>query len=140
MLEEFYPEDFSWADPSKLRTAQVFQLLDHWRQHEQDGMAPIKWNPLCRVFAPMTIRAQRCQKPSSSSEPDAPLEEHEASSCPPPKQAYSKHQSGEEDFDEDLQRILDDDSEDDSEYHHSYIPSPSPVPRPRVQRVSKPCK
>ena len=80
-------------------------------------MAPIKWNPLCKVFVPMTIWAQRRQKSSSPSEPDAPPEEREASSHHSPKHAYSKHQSGEEDFDEELHKILDDDSEDDSECH-----------------------
>ena len=56
MREECYPEGFSWADPSKLWNEQVFQLLDHWRQREEDGMDPIIWNPRCKVLASMNVK------------------------------------------------------------------------------------
>ena len=48
--ENCYPLGFQWADPSKIRVGQVFQLLDHWRQRKADGHEPLIWNPSCDVL------------------------------------------------------------------------------------------
>ncbi|KAH9008808.1 hypothetical protein EDB84DRAFT_1446695 [Lactarius hengduanensis] len=43
--EECFPLGFPWVDPSKLRLVQIFQLLDHWRQRQKEGLIPLIWNP-----------------------------------------------------------------------------------------------
>ena len=138
ILEECYPEAFSWADPSKLRTAQVFQLLGHWRQHEQDGVDPIIWNPLCKPLSSATIQTRQPKKRPSSPEPESPPGGMGESSEHGYSWESSDEQSGEEDFDDELQRILDEDSEDHSDSHCSITPSPSPCPHKRAQDLSEP--
>ena len=123
MLEECYLEGFSWVDPLKLWNAQVFQLLDHWRQHEEDGLDPIVWNPQCKAFAGIETRRQ--QKRPSSSESESPHEQRESSSSSTPRQALSDRQSEEENYDDDLRKIMDKDTSS----NHSPSPSPSPLPR-----------
>ena len=137
MLEECYPEGFSWADPSKLWNEQVFQLLDHWRQREEDGMDPIIWNPRCKVLASMNVKTWLCRKRPSTPQPELPLEERTTSLCSTPAQEISDHQSEEENFSEDLQKILDDDSEGYLEDHCSSTPLASPLPQQRVQDSSE---
>lgn len=131
MLEECYPEDFSWADPSKLRNIQVFQLLDHWRQREQDGMEAILWNPSCKALSPMTTQTRRRHRSLSPPEPQPLPVGRQVSLDSGSSQANPDHQSGEENFDDELQKILDEDSED-----CSSIPSRSPFPQPRPKRLS----
>ena len=130
MLEECYPEGFSWVDPSKLRNAQVFQLLDHWRQREEDGLDPIVWNPQCKAFAGIETRQRR--KRSSSPESESPHEQREASSSSTPRRAFSDRQSEEENFDNDLWKIMDKDT---SSSDHSPSPSPPPLPRRNVDAL-----
>ncbi|KAI9429489.1 hypothetical protein BJY52DRAFT_1232597 [Lactarius psammicola] len=40
---ECVPDGFQWADPSKLRIGDVFDLLNHWRQRKQDHLEPLIW-------------------------------------------------------------------------------------------------
>jgi hypothetical protein len=50
ILPECYPDDFPWADPSKIHITDVFRLLAHWRLCEQDGLTPLIWNPTCELL------------------------------------------------------------------------------------------
>ncbi|KAH9035046.1 hypothetical protein EDB84DRAFT_1437970 [Lactarius hengduanensis] len=43
--EECFPLGFPWVDPSKLHLVQIFQLLDHWRQRQKEGLITLIWNP-----------------------------------------------------------------------------------------------
>ena len=132
MLEECYPEGFSWVDPSKLRNAQVFQLLDHWRQREEDGLDPIVWNPQCKAFAGIETQQRRKRPSSHESLSESPHEQREASSSSTPRRAFSDRQSEEENYDDDLRKIMDKDT---SSSDHSPSPSPSPLPRRNVDAL-----
>ncbi|KAI9443892.1 hypothetical protein H4582DRAFT_2053660 [Lactarius indigo] len=39
--EECIPYDFEWKDPSKIRIDEVFRLLDHWRDRQDQGIDPL---------------------------------------------------------------------------------------------------
>jgi hypothetical protein len=107
--EECYPSGFQWADPSKIRVAQVFRLLDHWRQREKAGLTPLIWNPECDLLVngeQWSGRIQRQRQSDSSSDRDE-----------------------EEDFDTELNKI--------SEHPESYSSSPPPPPS-RVRSPSSP--
>jgi hypothetical protein len=100
--EECYPSGFQWADPSKIRVGQVFDLLGHWRQREAAGLSPLIWNHTCDLLADVEPRStcaqDRRQRPSDEDD------------------------SEEEDFGNELRQI----SETDSEVHHSPSPHWSP--------------
>ncbi|KAI9430115.1 hypothetical protein H4582DRAFT_2087529 [Lactarius indigo] len=48
--EECIPYDFEWKDPSKIRIDEVFRLLDHWRDRQDQGIDPLMWVPTCPLF------------------------------------------------------------------------------------------
>ncbi|KAI9430604.1 hypothetical protein H4582DRAFT_2063619 [Lactarius indigo] len=48
--EECIPYDFEWKDPSKIRIDEVFCLLDHWRDRQDQGIDPLMWVPTCPLF------------------------------------------------------------------------------------------
>ena len=134
ILDECYPEDFAWADPSKIHKSEVFRLLDHWRQREKDGLTALIWNRSCDLFndGEMCSRTiaikKRKEVPSSSAS---------SNSSPPssPTINSSPKDSEEEDFRADLARIPSDDS-DSPESHSSPNPqSPSPLPRRSISRI-----
>ncbi|KAI9435908.1 hypothetical protein BJY52DRAFT_1230612 [Lactarius psammicola] len=47
---ECVPDGFQWADPSKLRIGDVFDLLNHWRQRKQDHLEPLIWVSSCPLL------------------------------------------------------------------------------------------
>ncbi|KAH9032407.1 hypothetical protein EDB83DRAFT_2319161 [Lactarius deliciosus] len=49
--EGCYPSGFRWADPSKVRVGDIFNLFDHWRQRKHDGLPPLIWNPSCELLS-----------------------------------------------------------------------------------------
>jgi hypothetical protein len=57
--KECYPPGFKWADPSKIRINDVFQLFDHWRHRKQSGLAPIIWNSSCDILTDVERPIQR---------------------------------------------------------------------------------
>ncbi|KAN0139064.1 hypothetical protein V8E53_003066 [Lactarius tabidus] len=132
ILEECYPEGFIWADPSKIRRAEVFRLLDHWRQREQDGLTALIWNPSCELldgdvlFSRTTGIAKGLEVPSSS-DSDSSSRQEESSSD------NDSDDSDEEDFGAEIDNINDSDLECPSP--HPDQPSPSPLPRHRVSRI-----
>lgn len=44
------PNGFQWADPSKIRIAEVFRLLAHWRHREVAGLEPLEWALSCPLL------------------------------------------------------------------------------------------
>ncbi|KAI9434764.1 hypothetical protein H4582DRAFT_2059889 [Lactarius indigo] len=69
--EECIPYDFEWKDPSKIRIDEVFRLLDHWRDRQDQGIDPLMWVPTCPLFNDTkqpTIHKRniRCARPKQS--------------------------------------------------------------------------
>ncbi|KAH9014686.1 hypothetical protein EDB85DRAFT_2157246 [Lactarius pseudohatsudake] len=56
--EDCFPSGFQWADPSKICSGHVFELLDHWRQREKAGLTPLIWNRSCDLLADVDEPAQ----------------------------------------------------------------------------------
>ncbi|KAF8261683.1 hypothetical protein EI94DRAFT_1888976 [Lactarius quietus] len=128
IVEECYPENFAWADLSKLRVAQVFQLLDHWRQHEDNGLSPLIWNSSCEVLDGGELcteyihtHEERKGKTTSSKEA-SPMRAHTSSSETESGKTSLEDRSCEEDFAEELWKISNNYLESDSDAHHS-VPS-----------------
>jgi hypothetical protein len=48
---ECFPDDFQWADPSKIRIGEVFRLLDHWKRRQEQHLKPLIWASTCPVLA-----------------------------------------------------------------------------------------
>ena len=107
VLEECYPEGFTWADPSKIQKAEVFRLLEHWRQREKDGLTALIWNPSCEMFddgeiCSRTIRIRKRKEVPSS--PDSSASSRQDLDSP-------EKNSEEEDFRDDLAKIASSDSD-----------------------------
>ena len=136
ILEECYPEGFAWADPSKIHKSEVFQLLDHWRQHEKDGLTPLIWNRSCELFDDGEICSRmigiKKQKEAHSSfaSPDGSLP-----SSPDPYSDSDEKDSKEEDFRADLAKIPSSNSDNPESNSSSDPQSPSPLPQWSVSRI-----
>jgi hypothetical protein len=50
MMAECIPDGFEWKDPSKVQVGEVFRLLDHWRDREDQGLQPLVWLPSSPLF------------------------------------------------------------------------------------------
>ena len=116
ILEECYPERFPWADPSKLRLTQVFQLLDHWREREDDGLEPLIWKSSCELLTnryqpSQAVRTQQRYQGASPSDSNSPSKSNES---------LSERESEEEDFADEIAKISDRNSD-----YDPYDPSPS---------------
>ena len=48
--EECTPGNFPWKDPSHIKLADIFALLDHWRCRQDQGLNPIIWLPTCPIL------------------------------------------------------------------------------------------
>ena len=62
MTAECIPDGFEWKDPSKIHVGEVFRLLDHWRDREDQGLEPLVWiqtSPLFKNANPYA-RPVRC--------------------------------------------------------------------------------
>jgi len=55
--EECVPNGFEWKDPSKIQIGEVFRLLDHWRDRQDQDLYPLVWVLTCPLF-------QDAEKPS----------------------------------------------------------------------------
>jgi hypothetical protein len=47
---ECFPNGFEWKDPSKIQVGEIFRLLDHWRDRQDQGLDPLIWVPVCPLF------------------------------------------------------------------------------------------
>ncbi len=47
---ECVPDGFQWADPSKIRVDNIFDLLEHWRQRREHRLEPLIWESSCPLF------------------------------------------------------------------------------------------
>ena len=128
ILEECYPEGFTWADPSKIHKSEVFRLLDHWRQREKDGLTPLIWNPSCEFFddgevCSRTIRIKKREKVPSNSSTSSSSDQQ------------SSEKDSEENFQAELAKIPSSDSDTPNSHSSPESPSPSPLPRLSVSRI-----
>lgn len=48
--EECIPHGFEWKDPSKIQLGEVFRLMDHWRDREDQDLIPLIWVPTCPLL------------------------------------------------------------------------------------------
>ncbi|KAF8259055.1 hypothetical protein EI94DRAFT_1814044 [Lactarius quietus] len=48
--QECIPDGFEWKDPSKIQIGEIFCLLDHWRDRQDQGHVPLTWVPSCPAF------------------------------------------------------------------------------------------
>jgi hypothetical protein len=143
MLQECYLEGFSWADPSKLRISQAYKLLEHWRKCEADGMVLLIWNLLCEILhggelCSENVRHHRRQQSGSYLEPELPPSRGESSAENRSGHWPFNNLSGEENFENELEKISDNSSECDSIPHQSVPLSRSPNLREKAQDLSEP--
>jgi hypothetical protein len=47
---ECVPDDFQWADPSKIRVGEVFRLLEHWKRRQEEHLKPLIWASTCPIL------------------------------------------------------------------------------------------
>ncbi len=128
--DECFPSGFQWADPSKIRVDEVFQLLDHWKQRQKDGLTPLIWNPSCELLADVDqyASAQHVRNLKKKGHPNVNDRETDSD-------------TEEEDFGNELGRIPSDSSSSSSTSSQSPSPSPSPSPLHRhneTERTSTP--
>jgi hypothetical protein len=112
--EECFPPGFPWADPSKICSSQVLELLDHWRQREKDQLTPLIWNPSCELLADVDQLSQNIrnlQRTHTSHSRSNERDDHDSS---------SDSDKEEEDFTADLNKISTE-----SSFPSSSPPSPS---------------
>ena len=107
----------------------MYELLDHWREREKDGLDAIIWNPKCDALntnesCPERTRTRSRNRRTSVSAPTVPQIDMQAS---PERAAFLDEDSEEENFEVEFQRILDNefDEESDSDPRHQ-----APVPYP----------
>jgi len=118
MDDECYPSEFQWADPSKIRIKDAYDLLDHWRQRKEAGLAPIIWNPSCDILA-------NVERPSRS------LRNSER-----PRSNGDSPTGSNENFAKELDAIR----EQDEESRPSPSPPLSPLPAQRTSGANEPCE
>ncbi len=78
---ECVPDGFEWKDPSKIQIGEIFRLLYHWMDRQEQGLDPLIWLPTCPIFQdvehPSTrrrnIRQARVQQPQMSDEEEFDL-------------------------------------------------------------------
>ena len=134
IVEECYPEGFSWADPSKIRKSEVFRLLDHWKQCEKEGLTPLIWNRSCELFDDGEI----CSRTLGIKKRNDILSSSDSSTSSSPGPDSSQTDS-EEDFRVELAKISssgsDNPGSNSSSHSNRDPPSPSPLPRRSVSRI-----
>ena len=67
MIAECIPDGFEWKDPSKIQVGEIFCLLDHWRDREDQGLDPLAWVLTSPLFkntdrSLKNVRAFQCAK------------------------------------------------------------------------------
>ncbi|KAF8270246.1 hypothetical protein EI94DRAFT_1698918 [Lactarius quietus] len=73
---ERIPDGFEWKDPSKIQIGEIFRLLDHWRDRQDQGHVPLTWVPSCPAFQEGQP-SQRMQKIQETVVAMQPLESDE---------------------------------------------------------------
>ena len=61
IIAECIPDGFEWKDPSKIQVGEVFRLLDHWRDREDQGSQPLVWLPTSPLFADIKQSSRHAQ-------------------------------------------------------------------------------
>ncbi|KAH8983595.1 hypothetical protein EDB86DRAFT_3085260 [Lactarius hatsudake] len=50
IFDDCIPKDFVWKDPSKIQIGEVFHLLYHWKERQDQGLGPLMWVPTSPLF------------------------------------------------------------------------------------------
>ncbi|KAH8978646.1 hypothetical protein EDB86DRAFT_3151891 [Lactarius hatsudake] len=50
IFDDCIPKDFVWKDPSKIQIGEVFRLLYHWKERQDQGLGPLMWVPTSPLF------------------------------------------------------------------------------------------
>ncbi|KAH9001968.1 hypothetical protein EDB86DRAFT_2827429 [Lactarius hatsudake] len=50
IFDDCIPKDFVWKDPSKIQIGEVFCLLYHWKERQDQGLGPLMWVPTSPLF------------------------------------------------------------------------------------------
>ena len=61
ITEESVPHGFQWKDPSKIQMGEIFRLLDHWRDRQDQGLDHLIWVPTCPLFQGNDIHSEQLQ-------------------------------------------------------------------------------
>jgi hypothetical protein len=48
--EDCIPPGFEWKDPSKIQIGEIFRLLDHWMDRQDEGLDALVWVTSCPLF------------------------------------------------------------------------------------------
>ena len=74
---ECTPEGFEWADPSKIRIANIFLLLQHWREQQRQRLAPLIWASTCPLLKDASSSTdERQEYQSHQSQDDSSTEDY----------------------------------------------------------------
>ena len=74
---ECTPEGFEWADPSKICIANIFLLLQHWRERQRQHLAPLIWASTCPLLKDASSFADEWQEyQSHQSQDDSSTEDY----------------------------------------------------------------
>jgi hypothetical protein len=61
--KECVPHEFEWKDPSKIQIAEIFRLLYHWRDRQDQSLEPLIWLPTCPVLQDTEGPSRHGRKP-----------------------------------------------------------------------------
>ncbi|KAH9008446.1 hypothetical protein EDB84DRAFT_1446927 [Lactarius hengduanensis] len=121
--EDCFPSGFQWADPSKIRSGHVFELLDHWRQREKVGLTPLIWNRSCDLLADVDEPAQHVRNPQRNRRVHSRVNQR------------NDHSDDDDEYENFSNEIRDVSSSEPQHLSPSLLPYPSLSPRP-VDRIS----
>lgn len=94
---ECAPDEFQWADPSKIRIGDVFRLIDHWRQRQAHGLKPLIWLSSCPLLEDAEQQSEHSRSSSSSRRNTDPRSEEGARSTANDRDdSMSKDRAGED--------------------------------------------
>ncbi|KAF8263366.1 hypothetical protein EI94DRAFT_1704048 [Lactarius quietus] len=71
--QECIPDGFEWKDPSKIQIGEIFCLLDHWRDCQDQGHVPLTWVPSCLAFHDEIDEEEDEADPGSNGAVEEPL-------------------------------------------------------------------
>jgi hypothetical protein len=57
--KECIPDGFKWKDPSHIKIGEVWRLLYHWRDRQDQGLDPLIWLPTCPVLQGIKGRSKQ---------------------------------------------------------------------------------
>ena len=74
IIAECIPDGFEWKDPSKIQVGEIFRLLDHWRDREDQGLDPLAWV----LTSPLFKNTDRSSKDEQAFQSAKALDPHDS--------------------------------------------------------------